>query len=87
MKLSHILTDHEYEIQDVAKLLKEGEDFADLAKRFSRCPSGTSGGNLGDIQKGQTVKEFEEAAFALDVGEISKPVRSQFGYHLIRRED
>jgi peptidyl-prolyl cis-trans isomerase C len=87
MKLSHILTDHEYEIQDIQKLLKEGESFADLAKRFSKCPSGASGGSLGEISKGQTVKEFEDAAFALSSGDISEPVKTQFGFHLIQRDD
>lgn len=85
IKASHILVEKEYEAQDVLKKLSEGNSFESLAKAFSKCPSGEDGGDLGSFGKGQMVKPFEEAAFALKVGEVSGPVRTQFGYHIIKR--
>lgn len=82
---SHILVDKEHEAQDLLKKLEEGKSFESLAKEYSKCPSGRAGGSLGTFGKGQMVAPFETAAFALKVGEISKPVRTQFGYHLIKR--
>jgi len=87
MRASHILVEHEHEIQDLQKKLAEGEPFDDLARIFSKCPSSRQGGDLGQFKKGQMVDTFEEAAFALQVGETSKPVRTRFGYHLIRRTE
>ena len=84
---SHILVENEHEAQDLLKKLKEGKSFEDLAKQFSKCPSGEEGGSLGSFGKGQMVKEFETAAFNLKVGEVSGPVRTQFGYHLIKRTE
>lgn len=81
----HILVTHEYEADDLLKKLDDGETFEQLAKDFSQCPSGQSGGNLGEFGKNQMVKPFEQAAFALQVGETSKAVKTQFGYHLIHR--
>lgn len=81
---SHILVATEAEAQEILKQLKEGEDFAALAKEKSIDPSAKSnGGNLGFFGKGQMVPEFEKAAFALDINELSEPVKSQFGYHVI----
>lgn len=82
---SHILVDHEYEIRDMIKKIDDGKEFEELAKDFSKCPSGEAGGNLGEFGKGMMVPPFEDAAFALDVGQLSGPVRTQFGYHLIKR--
>jgi len=67
--------------------IKEGSDFGKLAEESSDCPSGKSAaGSLGDFGRGMMAKEFEDAAFALNVGEISEVVKSPFGYHIIRRD-
>jgi peptidyl-prolyl cis-trans isomerase C len=81
----HILVDHEYEVQDLQKKLAEGQSFEDLAKSYSNCGSAASGGDLGEFGKGMMVKPFEDAAFALEVGQVSEPVKTQFGFHLIMR--
>src|SRR4051812_41379722 len=81
--VSHILVDHEYQAQDLLRLLASGKPFTELAEKFSKCPSGKKGGELGPLQAGKFVDEFEEAADLLKAGEISAPVRTRFGYHLI----
>ena len=57
--------------------------FEEAAQKYSKCPSAAQGGSLGSFTRGRMVPEFEEAAFQLKVGEISEPVKTQFGYHLI----
>jgi len=96
VKLSHILVAVEpsKEALDAARKkaeavlhrLEKGEDFAELAKQFSEGPSAPRGGDLGLMQRGDLVKEFEEVAFALEPGEISGIVRTQFGLHIIKLE-
>ncbi|MBC7537451.1 MAG: peptidyl-prolyl cis-trans isomerase [Bacteriovorax sp.] len=81
----HILVNHEYEILDLQKKLSEGAAFEDLARDFSECPSGKEGGSLGEFGKGMMVPSFEKAAFQLLPGEVSGIVRTQFGFHLIKR--
>jgi len=75
------------EITAIADRLKKGEDFATLAQENSDCPSRDRGGDLGFFKKGMMVKEFEEAALKLSVGEVSPVVKTQFGYHLILLTD
>jgi peptidyl-prolyl cis-trans isomerase C len=82
---SHILVEKEYQAEDVIKKLSEGNTFESLARAFSSCPSGKEGGDLGTFGPGEMVPAFEKAAFALKVGEISGPVPTQFGYHVIKR--
>ena len=82
---SHILVADEALANDILAKINAGESFEDLAKEHSTCPSGKTGGNLGDFGKGQMVPEFDEAVFSMTVGEVlDKPVKTQFGYHIIR---
>ena len=67
--------------------IKEGEDFISLAKEYSQDTSASNGGDLGFFTRGQMVKSFEQVAFALKTGEVSEPVRTKFGWHLIRVDD
>ena len=82
---AHILVKSEKEAQAVAERLKSGEKFANIAGEVSLCPSGKRGGDLGTFGRGKMVKEFEQAAFALQKGQVSPIVKTQFGYHVIRR--
>lgn len=82
--VSHILVETEAEANDILAKLNGVADFAALAKERSKCPSKEKGGELGLISKGQTVPEFESAAFALQPGQLSAVVKSQFGYHIIK---
>ena len=75
------------EIDEIKRRLAAGEDFADLAAENSDCPSGQDGGDLGAFRRGAMVPAFEQAAFALDVNEISDVVETEFGYHLIVRTE
>ena len=85
IEASHILVEHAHEAEDLVKKLNDGESFAELAQKFSKCPSGQDGGKLGEFGKGRMVQAFEDAAFALEVDQVSGPVQTQFGYHLIQR--
>jgi len=81
---AHILVDSEGKAQELLGKIRKGEDFGDLAKRFSSCPSKRDGGDLGWFGRGQMVKEFEDAAFNGEKGATVGPIKTQFGYHLIR---
>ena len=83
---SHILVDSEELANELYAKIASGEiSFEDAAKENSSCPSKANGGSLGEFTKGQMVPEFDEAVFAMEVGEITKtPVKTQFGYHLIK---
>ncbi len=75
------------EIDAVLDKVNAGGDFAELAKKFSQGPSNSMGGDLGWFGRDSMVKSFEEAAFGLNPGSVSEPVRTQFGFHLIKTED
>jgi foldase protein PrsA len=87
IRASHILVEDEAKANDLKKQLDEGADFAELAKENSSDGSAASGGDLGYFGKGKMVKEFEDVAFGLGEGEISAPVKSEFGYHIIQVTD
>lgn len=84
VKASHILVKTLEEASALKAIIDGGQPFEELAKLHSTCPSKDRGGDLGQFGRGQMVPEFEEAAFDLAVGQISEPVETQFGYHLIR---
>jgi peptidyl-prolyl cis-trans isomerase C len=71
--------------QDLLKQVKDGGDFAELAKANSACPSAKDGGDLGFFPRGQTTPPFEEAAFALELGQLSDIVETSYGYHIIKK--
>lgn len=81
---SHILVDTEKEAMKILDEINNGLEFSDAARQYSRCPSKDSGGALGEFSQGKMVPEFEQAAFSMEVGEISQPVQTQFGYHIIK---
>jgi len=85
IKVSHILVEKQSQALRILDELLGGGKFKELARRHSTCPSGKRGGDLGFFGRGRMVKEFERAAWALKVGETSKPVRTQFGYHIIKK--
>jgi len=81
----HILVKTQQEANTALERLKKGEKFATIAKEISLCPSKKKGGDLGTFGRGKMVKEFEEAAFALQKGQISPIIKTKFGYHIIKR--
>jgi foldase protein PrsA len=87
IKASHILVEDEEKAKEVKSKLDAGEKFEDLAKEYSTDGSAEQGGDLGWFGPGKMVPEFEEAAYALEVNEISEPVQSQFGFHIIKVTD
>ena len=82
---SHILVEDEARANELMAKIQSGEvSFEDCAKECSSCPSGQAGGSLGEFGHGQMVPEFDEACFSMEVGELRGPVKTQFGYHIIR---
>ena len=85
---SHILVADEAEAARIREEIVSGKTtFEEAAKQNSTCPSGAEGGALGEFGRGQMVPEFENACYTMEVGEISAPVKTQFGYHIIRLDD
>ena len=88
VRARHILVETELEAKDVFEAIGSGSDFAELARKRSKDPgSREEGGDLGYFTRGQMVPQFEETAFRMKKGEVSMPVQSQFGWHLIKLED
>ena len=84
VRASHILVDSEDQAWAIKSRITEGENFETLAKEYSKCPSKEKGGDLGYFNRGQMVPEFEYAAFSTPIGEVSDPVKTRFGWHLIK---
>ncbi len=79
----HILVETESQCEQLKQQIADGGDFAELARQHSNCPSGKSGGDLGEFGPGRMVKEFDEVVFSANLNEIQGPVKTQFGYHLL----
>jgi len=79
----HILVDTEEQCLELKQQISEGADFATLAAEHSNCPSGKSGGDLGQFGPGMMVPEFDKVVFSADVGSVEGPVQTEFGYHLL----
>jgi len=82
---AHILVKTEQEARAIFDQLNKGANFSKLAMEKSLCPSGKKSGDLGTFGRGRMVREFENAAFALQKGQTSQPVRTDFGWHIIKR--
>ena len=85
IKCSHILVEKQSQALQILEEIKNGKKFGAAAKEISSCPSSKKEGDLGYFTKGMMVKEFEDVAFTLQIGEISQPVKTEFGYHIIKR--
>lgn len=79
----HILVDSEEICLELKREIEQGADFADIAKEHSSCPSGSSGGDLGEFGPGMMVPEFDKVVFSAPVNTVQGPVQTQFGYHLL----
>ncbi len=79
----HILVDTQAECERIKSEIAGGQDFAALAKKYSKCPSGRQGGALGTFRPGQMVPEFDRVVFTEAVGQVHGPIKTQFGYHLV----
>ena len=85
VRASHILVNSETDALKIKSAIEKGDiTFEEAAQKYSSCPSGQRGGDLGFFGRGQMVKPFEDAAFTLPVGKVSDPVQTQYGYHLIK---
>ena len=85
IRCAHILVDKESVAKELLERIRKGEPFSKLAEQYSMDGSRRRGGDLGIFRKGVMVKEFENAAFALEKGQVSGIVKTQFGYHIIKR--
>jgi parvulin-like peptidyl-prolyl isomerase len=83
----HILVETHQEAMELKKKIDNGESFEELAKKHSKCPSGSKGGDLGWFGRQMMVKEFEDTSFKMEPGEVSNPFKTQFGWHLIKLID
>ncbi len=86
MNVSHILVKHRFEAEDLLRKLSEGNSFESLARQYSLCSSAELGGWLGDISNKNVDPDFKLALKNLSPQEISSPIKTKFGYHLIRKE-
>ncbi len=82
-----ILVGTQEECESLKKQIEGGADFAELAAKHSKCPSGQKGGDLGEFSSGQMVEEFDKVVFSEEVNKVHGPVQTQFGFHLIEITD
>lgn len=88
VRASHILVSNMAQAEKIrTDIINNVDTFENYAKKYSKCPSGQNGGDLGYFRRGQMVPQFEVVAFSLPIGEISQPVWTQFGWHLIKVTD
>lgn len=87
VRARHILVKDKAQALEIKKAIDNGGSFGYYARNYSICPSGQNGGDLGYFQRGQMVKPFEDAAFSLPIGQVSDPVKTDFGWHLIIVDD
>lgn len=87
VRAKHILVETIDKASQIVDEIREGLSFEEAASKYSSCPSKAQGGDLGQFTRGSMVPEFEEVAFKLNIGEVSEPVKTQFGYHLIKVEE
>ncbi len=86
-KARHILVPSEETCEELKAKIESGDDFAEIAREYSQCPSGKQGGGLGEFSPGQMVPEFDEVVFSSEIGKVQGPVKTDFGYHLIEVTD
>ncbi len=79
----HMLVDTEAQCETLKQQIEAGADFAEVAKKYSSCPSGRQGGDLGSFAPGQMVREFDQVVFNEELNKVHGPVKTQFGYHLL----
>jgi len=79
----HILVATEAECVKIKGEIEGGKDFAQMARQFSKCPSGKRGGELGEFFRGQMVPEFDQVVFEKELNKVHGPVKTQFGFHLV----
>lgn len=84
-RASHILVKDKETAEKIYERIRKGENFQSLARQYSTCPSKSKGGDLGWFKEGQMVAPFEAAVRRMGSGTISRPVRTQFGYHIIKK--
>lgn len=84
VRAQHILVRNAADAVKIKKEIENGGSFEYYAQKYSLCPSGQKGGDLGYFKRGDMVPEFEKKAFSMNVGEISNPIRTNFGWHIIR---
>jgi len=82
-KARHILVSTEDVCNDLKSKIEAGADFAKIAEEHSQCPSGKTGGDLGEFGPGQMVAEFDKVVFSAETGKVHGPIKTDFGYHLI----
>ena len=87
VRASHILVESKEQAEQLREEILNGKKFEDVAAMVSMCPSGANDGDLGYFGKGMMVKPFEDACFSMNVGDLSEPVETQFGWHLIELTD